>query len=378
MSAGGMVALFAFAPVFTAMHMGRWIDRRGFHYPMRVAVAMAVLGGLLAVPAGLDALWRTGGALAFAGDALRALLLGLAAVFMGTAANLTHICAQRTVGRLAAALAGAPGERALELKRMFSWLGLAPSLSNVIGPLLAGVWIDTLGFAATFGLLALLPLLTRGFMRAVPKALGAAVAAAAQQRQARAGILASARELLALPGMRRLLLINWFFSTGWDVFTFLVPLHGHSLGLSATAIGSVLGMFALSVAVSRVLLPYVAGQRTEAQIITTCYVIVAMMFLLYPHTTVVTQMLVLVVPLGGALGAVQPMVMTALHHITPDERQGEAIALRSTVINLSGALLPFGYGALGAAFGAATLFRLMAAMLLLGSRVSAGMPSARH
>lgn len=377
MTAGAMVAMFAFAPVFTAMHAGRWVDRRGFHRPMRIAVTLAVLGGLLATPAGVAA-WWTGWSMPWAADTLRALLLAAAAVLMGTGANLTHIGAQRTVGRLAAATGGDAVTRATELKRMFSWLGLAPSLSNVVGPVLAGVCIDAFGYAATFGVLATLPLLTRVFMRWVPHDGGSGTDPQVRLRQARQGILASVQELVALPGMGRLLLTNWFFSSGWDVFSFLVPLHGHGLGLSATAIGSVLGSFALAVALARVLLPMVVGQRSEAQVISVCYLVVAAMFMLYPYTTAVWQMLVLVVPLGGAMGAVQPMVMAMLHHITPEDRQGEAIALRSMLINLSSAVLPFGYGVLGATLGAATLFRLMAVMLLIGSRVSAGMPAVRH
>lgn len=375
LTAGAMVALFAMAPIFTAMHIGRWVDRRGFHKPMRLAVALGVTGGVLAIPAGAAALWQ-GWASALMADACRALLLMLGAVLMGTAANMTHICAQRTVGRLAHS--DDPALRRSELKRMFSWLGLAPSLSNVVGPVVAGLCIDFLGYAATFAVMTGLPALTRFFMRWVPRDTQGDQALDAKARQARTGILASARELLALPGLRRLLLINWFFSTAWDLFAFLVPLHGHALGLSATAIGSVLGSFAFTVAAVRVALPFLMGQRTEAQVISFCYVVVAAMFLLYPYTQALWHMLVLVVPLGMALGAVQPMVMTTLHHITPEDRQGEAIALRSMCINLSSATLPLGYGALGAAFGAATLFRLMGVLLLVGARVSRGMPASRH
>lgn len=380
LTAGAMVALFAAAPIFTAMHIGRWVDRRGFHKPMGVAVAMGVSGGLLAIPAGLAGLW-VGWESALGADALRAALLMLGAVLLGTAANLTHICAQRTVGRLAtlaAAARGHPAERHSELKRMFSWLGLAPSLSNVVGPLVAGVCIDHFGYAITFAVMAGMPVLTRWFMRWVPQETQGDNTASTRARQARMGVLASARELLALPGLRRLLLINWFFSTAWDLFSFLVPLHGHALGLSATAIGSVLGGFAFTVAAVRVALPFLMGQRTEAQVITFCYLVVAAMFMLYPYTRTLWHMLVLVVPLGMALGAVQPMVMTTLHHITPEDRQGEAIALRSMCINLSSATLPLGYGALGAVFGAAALFRLMGGLLVIGARLSAGMPHTRH
>jgi MFS family permease len=71
--------------------------------------------------------------------------------------------------------------------------------------------------------------------------------------------------------------------------------------------------------------------------------------------------------LGLALGAVQPMIMTTLHHLAPPAQQGEAIALRSTVINLSSTLLPMGFGLIGAALGPSLLFRGMALLLLVGA-----------
>ncbi|MEO8296870.1 MAG: MFS transporter [Burkholderiales bacterium] len=371
-SAGVMVALFAMAPVLTSMHVGRWVDRRGYHEPVRAAVVMSLLGGLLALPsAWLDA--------AGAWDVLRTLLLAAGATLLGTAANLTQICGQRTAARLAALAGPAHGvpadsaEAARQhneiIKRMFSWQGLAAPLSNMIGPMLAGACIDLGGFTSAYAVIAVLPLATLAFMRWVPREQGLREQREQAAATPRPGLLQSARELLALPGMGRLLLINWCFSTSWDLFSFLVPLHGHGLGLSASAIGSVLGMFAFMVAVSRLVLPVLARGRSEASVITLCYVVTAAMFVLYPHTRHAWQMLVLAAPIGLALGAVQPMVMTALHHLTPADRHGEAIALRSACISLSSAVLPMCYGVLGGVLGGAFLFRGMAVVLLVGARL---------
>ena len=76
--------------------------------------------------------------------------------------------------------------------------------------------------------------------------------------------------------------------------------------------------------------------------------------------------------LGLALGSVQPMIMSTLHQITPHERHGEAIALRSMTINPSSTLMPLVFGVAGAALGAAALFWLM------GAAVGAGSLAARH
>jgi MFS-type transporter involved in bile tolerance (Atg22 family) len=85
--------------------------------------------------------------------------------------------------------------------------------------------------------------------------------------------------------------------------------------------------------------------------------------------------------LGLALGCVQPMVMSTLHHITPDARHGEAIALRSMTITLSSSLMPLLFGAAGVALGATSLFWMMSASVAAGSwparRVGAGAARAR-
>jgi MFS family permease len=44
---GLLLALFAAAPVLTAMHAGRLADRLGYHRPVTLAVALSV-GGMLA------------------------------------------------------------------------------------------------------------------------------------------------------------------------------------------------------------------------------------------------------------------------------------------------------------------------------------------
>jgi MFS family permease len=73
------------------------------------------------------------------------------------------------------------------------------------------------------------------------------------------------------------------------------------------------------------------------------------------------------IALGLALGSVQPMVMATLHRLTPHDRHGEAIALRSMTVNFSSALMPLMFGIAGATLGAASLFWVMGAAVAAGS-----------
>lgn len=136
--------------------------------------------------------------------------------------------------------------------------------------------------------------------------------------------------------------------------------------------GLVLGAFATAVALVRLAIPLLADRMREAQVLFGAMLAAAAVLAVYPWVGSEWQMGVCAVLLGLALGAVQPMIMTSLHHITPDGRHGEAIALRSMTINLSSAVMPLLFGVAGAAVGAAALFWLMAAM------VAAGSPQARR
>ena len=53
-SVGLLLALFAAAPVLTAMQSGRLADRLGYHRPVYLAVVLTVFGGLLAVASTLS------------------------------------------------------------------------------------------------------------------------------------------------------------------------------------------------------------------------------------------------------------------------------------------------------------------------------------
>ena len=339
---GVLLALFAAAPIALALAAGRMADRHGYHRPVRVAVALALAGGALAAGAAwLAGGWRYGG-------------LCAAAVLSGAGANFGLIAIQRTAGRLA--------QDPTDLKRVFSWLGLAPALSNVVGPVLAGVLIDAAGFAAAFAALALLPLGATVWARRVP----VEPPAVAPHREA-GGTRRAALQMLADPAMRRLLLVNWLLSTSWDVHSFAVPVLGHERGLSASAIGVILGVFALSVAGVRVVIPALAHRLREAQVLAGAMLLTAAVFGLYPLAASAWSMAVCALVLGLALGAVQPMIMSTLHQITPPHRHGQAIALRSMTINISSTVMPLGFGVLGASLGAAALFWVMGAAVGAGS-----------
>ena len=339
---GVLLGLFAAAPVLLALHAGRLADRHGYHRPLQMAVGLTMIGGAFAVLSTLSiAAWPGAG---FA-------CLCAAAVLTGAGANLGLIAIQRTAGRTA--------RDATELRRVFSWLGLAPALSNVVGPVLAGLLIDLGGFRLAFAVLAALPLLGLWWARQVPVEVPA---------PRRPGLRRSSSwDLLRAPGLRRLLLVNWLLSASWDVHTFVVPILGHERQFSASVIGLILGLFAAAVALVRLAIPLLAHRLSESQVLVAAMLGTAAVFAVYPFVQSPWVMCGCAMLLGLALGSVQPMIMTTLHQITPRERHGEAIALRSMMSNTSSTLMPLLFGLAGAAIGATSLFWVMGAAVALGS-----------
>jgi MFS-type transporter involved in bile tolerance (Atg22 family) len=81
--------------------------------------------------------------------------------------------------------------------------------------------------------------------------------------------------------------------------------------------------------------------------------------------------------LGLTLGCVQPMIMSTLHHLTPDNRHGEALAFRSMAINASSTLMPLLFGAIGTVVGAAVLFWAVGGAVGAGSWVARRLDAVR-
>ena len=320
---GVLMALFAAAPIMLALPAGRMADKHGYHRPLYIAVALSIGGGIIAALTS------------------HYLAMCVAALMTGAGTNIGLITIQRTAGRMAV--------DGTERMRVFSWLGLAPALANLIGPVTAGAVIDLAGYRAAFAVLMLMPIGSLLWSRFVP--VEPPRPAAEQVLRPR-----TSWDLLQAPSMRQLLLVNWLLSASWDVHSFVLPILGHERGLSASAIGGILGLFAVSVASVRFMIPFVAHRLTESQVIAGAMLSVASIFAVYPFMRSAWLMAVCAALLGLALGAVQPMVMSTLHHITPEARHGEAIAFRSMAINSSSTLMPLLFGMAGAALGAGSLF----------------------
>src|SRR5690606_31298436 len=120
--------------------------------------------------------------------------------------------------------------------RNFSSYSLVMAVGSFLGPLAGGLAIDALGHARSYLVAATLPL--------VPIAILAASRgeAAGPRRKGEEEQAVLATSLLGIPLLRRTLIASALAVTGQDLFQFYMPIYGHAVGLSASAIGVVLGM----------------------------------------------------------------------------------------------------------------------------------------
>lgn len=336
LAVGCLLALFAVSQVFLALPAGRLADRHGLHVPMRLAVLMASLG------LGLSVLWPYFG------------VLCVSAFLVGGASGLAVIALQRHAGRLA--------HGPTELREVFSWLAIGPSLSNFVGPLLVGVLIDGVSFQAAFLAMAILPWLAWWLVRPVDRM--PTITAPDQ------ALVPSSWAMFREPAFRRLMLINWLLSSCWDVHTFLVPVIGHERGLSATVIGAILGSFAVAATLIRLVMPWMASRLQEGPVVGSAMIATSVLFVLYPMAHSAWLMAGLSVLIGFALGSVQPMIMSTLHQITPHAQHGQALALRSMAINASSVLMPLLFGTVGAWVGVGVVFWVVAGVVGGGAPVA--------
>ena len=331
---GVLISLMAAVPMLFSVQAGRWADRFGVWRPM--------LAGSIAVTIGT--------ALAAALPQLGTLFLS--SVLTGSGFMLFHIAVNHAVGSL-----GAPEMRS----RNFGLLSLAFSVSNFLGPALVGLAIDHVGHRLTFlilaasGATAMIALILHRFD------MGRAQHAPGTSKH-------RLRDLLRLPSLRRVFVVSALLSTAWDSFSFMVPVYAsRQLDLSASAIGLILGVFGSAIFFVRLIFPLLVHRVTEWQMLLYSMFSSALCLAVFPATRTVPLLVGLAFILGMGLGGAQPMIMSLLYSKAPPGRSGEAVGVRTLLLNISQTGIPLSFGALGTAIGMAPIFWAMAAALAGGA-----------
>ena len=114
-------------------------------------------------------------------------------------------------------------------------------------------------------------------------------------------------------------------------------------------------------------LPWISRHVRDWPMITATFVIACVAYALFPLVETVPLLAAIAFLLGLGLGSTQPSIMSLLYAKAPPGRAGEAVGVRSVVLNASHTVLPLAFGGVGAALGMAPIFWTMAGALAGGA-----------
>ncbi|WP_417725668.1 MFS transporter [Salipiger sp.] len=335
---GILAAGFAVMPLILSVPAGRVADRIGPQRPilfgscaMALALVLPVLYYHLAV-------------------------LFLCAVLLGLGQIAIQISVHIAVGLISTAE---------QRSGNYATLTLGVSVAAFVGPLIVGATSDHFGlqpaFAVSAAMAVLIALPALRFSRSI-----ALPPAKARDRKGEHLL-----DLVKGRALRQVIVMSAVAMTGVELFAFYIPVYGTSIGLSGTTIGMVLAAYAAAAVFVRLGARYLLKGRDEALVLCFAMLVSAGAFALLPVFPNVHALLSLSFLLGLALGLASPLTLSLSYSRAPEGRSGEALGLRITVNKITQIAVPLTFGALGVAFGVATVFWGNAVILLLGGLISA-------
>ncbi len=332
---GLLVASISIVPLFLSLYAGRLSDRLGIRPPM-VAGAAGVAAAMT-VPYFMPDL--TG--------------LFLSAFLLGTSNIFFSLSMQHWIGLLG----NSPAERT----RNFGNYSVAVSVGSFVGPIVAGFGIDHVGHARAYLICMLFPLI--GFLGIV---FGVRNQPGPQSHEGTTGT-GKAMDLLRIRDLRRILITGGVLLTGIDLFEFYMPVYSRGIGLSASVIGIIVGMYSVAAFAVRSAIPVLVRWKSEEQLLTRCLAFGTLCYLLLPFLENPWMLGAIAASLGLCMGCGQPLTMSIIYNRSPAGRAGEALGLRLTSNNLTHSGVPMIFGGLGAAIGVAPVFWVIAVMLGAGA-----------
>jgi MFS family permease len=328
---GMLFSLYSIFSLFTAIHVGRMSDRVG---PRRLMlVGCCGLGAGLLLPF----FWPRMG------------MLYVSATLIGALYIFFTVSAQHLIG--------AAGEGHART-RNFGFYSLGVGLTSLCAPPLTGYAIDHFGHQVTYALLALFPAATLTllllFRRTLPR--GSRKETPPAHRPL---------DLLRNVPLRRALITAGIVETGGELYNFYMPIYGHSIGLSASRIGLIIGVFGAAILLARGLMPALVRRSSEETVLFGSLAMTAGTCVLFPFVTDPVMLAAISFVLGLGLGCCGPLSMILTYNRAPEGRAGEAIGFRQSFNKFIEVVMPLLFGTLGTAFGLGPAFWLNA--VLLGS-----------
>jgi predicted MFS family arabinose efflux permease len=336
---GVMIAMYSLLPALLALQVGKLADRLGSRTPMLIGSAGVTLGLLLP----------------WAFQSMTALYAS--AALIGVSHMMFNVSAQNVVGA-----AGGVEDRT----RNFSNYALIMAVGSFLGPLAGGISIDYFGHARSYLYVAAFPLVPVVAL-ALSGRVGRGRRVKSEEEQA---VLSTG--ILSNPVLRRTLIASAMAVTAQDLFQFYMPIYGHSVGLSASAIGVVLGMFGIAAFIVRIWLPRLVKRWGPETVFNTSLFVAAASFVMFPFFDSAITLGAVALVLGLGMGCAQPVTLMLVYGRAPEGRSGEALGMRVTINQFTHIAVPILFGTLGSVFGIAPVFWINSLILVGGGLLQRG------
>jgi predicted MFS family arabinose efflux permease len=273
-------------------------------------------------------------------------VLFVAASALGFSFALYNVALQNLIG-----LISGPDKRT----QNFSNFGLAQSMASFFGPLLVGFGIDHAGYTETCLYFAFLSVIPVSMMVVWGHTLPPGTRGAADT--------SSVLHTLKDAGLWKILATGSLVVEGVELYQFYMPVYGHAIDLSASAIGIIVAMFAAASFVVRLVMPLILRRLSERTILAYSFYVAAAGFLSLPFFQSTVALSIISFMIGLGLGCGQPITMTMAFSNSIEGRSGEIMGLRITINNLTRVVVPVIFGGIGTLFGMFAVFGSSALML---------------
>lgn len=273
----------------------------------------------------------------------------IAAALNGLALAFFHVTLQNLVGTLSR-----PEDRA----RNFSNFSLAGAMTSFVGPLLAGLSIDAIGHAATCLIVASQSVIVIALLLVWGRLL--------PPGRPQAALDARAPQALANREIWRMLITSGMVQLGYDLFQFYLPIYGHSIGLSASAIGAILAALAAAAFIVRLFLARLVKRVPGKTLLVWVFTMGALGFALVPFSGNAVMLGLIAFMFGLGMGLGIPLTVILMFASSAEGRSGQTLGLRLTVNNFVRVTGPVVFGAIGTALGLPAVFWIVAAVMVTG------------
>jgi MFS family permease len=334
---GLVAAAFALVPLFVAIPLGRFADRRR--------------GPLLTVGAALQA-----GACLFLAAARTPLSLGVASAVLGLGHLALALGVQEVIARESAA------ERHDE---HFGLLTAGVSLGQLVGPILGGAILGDDRPEAALTAATSVALVAAGGIAAAAT-ICAVLADRSQPSRTHVRVenrKGSVRAILSTPGVPAGIFASIAVLSAADVFTAYMPVLGEQRGISPGIVGVILGLRAAASIASRVGIAAIVRFVGRLRLIAISALASAGAFLALSLTDNVWMIGLLVIVIGFGLGFGQPLSMTMVVQLVPAYARATALAVRLTGNRLGQVGGPAAAGLVAGSAGTKPVFWMLSATL---------------